>query len=180
MANKFCAVLFVFVLFAVTCFGQQNEVVFLEPQASQATQQSQAEVKTQFEREERTSINVGFLMGGGSLIGADLEFLVGKNVGLQLGAGISSVGFGINYHFKPYINSSFLSVQYFHQGFGDNHYGSYLGPMFVFRAKKILQFGIGFGNIMSKGNGLIEYYESKNQKVPSIMALYNIGLYFPL
>jgi len=175
--NKFSTVLSVFVLFAATCFGQQNDIVFLE---AQRTQSSQVEAKTTFERKERTSLNVGVLMGGGSLIGADLEFLVGKSTGLQLGAGISSMGLGINYHFKPYINSQFISVQYFHQGFGDNHYGSYLGPMYVFRAKKILQIGIGFGSVLTKGAGMIDYYESRNLKVPSVMALYNIGLYFPL
>jgi len=151
-----------------------QDVVFLEPQ------KQQVDVKPMSARDERTSINAGVLMGGGSLIGADLEFLVGKSVGLQLGAGISSMGFGINYHLKPYINSQFVSVQYWHQGFGDAHYGSYIGPMYVFRAKKILQIGIGFGSVLTKGAGMIEYYESKDLKVPSVMALYNIGLYFPL
>jgi len=163
----------VFVLFAATCFGQQSDVVFLEPK-------SPVEAKAKLVREERTSINAGVLMGGGSLIGADLEFLVGKRVGLQLGAGISSMGLGVNYHLKPYINSPFVSVQYWQQGFGNNHYGSYLGPMFVFRARKILQFGIGFGAVVSKGDGLINYCERKGIKVPTTMVLYNIGLYFPL
>ena len=177
IVKRFSIVSSVFVLLAAACFGQQNDVVFLEPQKAQP---SQTEVKTVLNREERTSINVGVLMGGGSLIGADLEFLAGKRVGLQLGAGISSMGFGINYHFKSCINSQFVSIQYFHQGFGDSHYGSYLGPMYVFRARKILQIGIGFGTVLTKGDGLIEYYESRNLKVPSVMALYNIGLYFPL
>ena len=158
---------------AATCFGQQSEVVFLEPQG---TQQPQVEFKPiPTGREERTSINVGVMMGGGGLIGADLEFLVGKRVGLQLGGGLGSMGFGLNYHFKPYINSQFVSVVYWHQGFGDNHYASYLGPMYVFRAKKILQLGIGFGTVLSKGPQMPE----KFQDVPVAM-LYNIGLYFPL
>ena len=175
--RKFSTVLSVFVLLAVPCFGQHNEVVLVEPLAAQ---QPQPVVQKKLERNERTSINAGVLMGGGSLIGADLEFLVGKSTGLQLGAGIGSMGFGVNYHLKPYINSSFVSVQYFHQGFGDSHYGSYLGPMFVFRARKILQIGLGFGAVLTKGNGMIDYYESKDLKIPSIMSLYNIGLYFPL
>ena len=159
---------------AICASVSAQNVVFLEPQ------KQQVDFKNMSERKERTSINVGVLMGGGSLIGADLEFLVGKSVGLQFGAGISSMGLGINYHLKPYINSQFVSIQYFHQGFGDSHYGSYLGPMYVFRAKKILQIGIGFGSVLTKGAGMIEYYESRDLKVPSVMALYNIGLYFPL
>ena len=130
-------------------------------------------------REERTSINVGVLMGGGGLIGADLEFLLGKQLALQFGAGLGSAGGGINFHFKPYINSQFVSVQYFHQGFGENHYASYLGPMYVFRAKKIFQFGIGFGTVLSKGPGWERRWEGKDGSANVIM-LYNIGLYFPL
>jgi len=80
--KKISTVLSVFILFAVACFGQQDEVVFLE--------QPQAEVETKSGRE--TSINVGVLMGGGSLIGADLELLVGKRTGLQLGVGIRQYG----------------------------------------------------------------------------------------
>jgi len=178
VTRKFFTVLSVFVLVAVTCFGQQNEVVFLEPQAAQSPQ---VEATNKLEREERTSINVGLLMGGGSLIGADLEFLVGKRVGLQLGAGISSMGFGVNYHLQPYINSQFVSVQYWHQGFGDNHYASYLGPMYSFRARKIFQFGIGFGTVLSKGPGWERAWENrKNEPTGNIALLYNIGLFFPL
>jgi hypothetical protein len=88
------------------------------------------------------------------------------------------MGLGINYHFKPYINSQFISVQYFHQGFGNNHYASYLGPMYVFRAKKIFQFGIGFGTVLTKGPNWETTYAGK--KEPSVMLLYNIGVYFPL
>jgi len=158
-------------------FGQQNEVVFLEPQAAQ---QPQVEWKPVSEgRTERTAINFGFLMGGGS-IGGDLEFMVGNKAALQFGAGLGSVGCGINYHLKPYINSSFVTAQYWYQGFGENHYASYLGPMFVFRAKKILQIGIGFGTIVSKGPRIIEYCAKKGIDVPSAALLWNIGLYFPL
>ena len=177
MLKKNFLVFSVFVSLAATCFGQQNEVVFLEPQKSQ---QPNVEVSPMSKwRDERTSINVGVLMGGGGLLGADLEFLVGKSVGLQLGGGLGSVGFGLNYHFRPYINSQFVSVVYMHQGFGDNHYASYLGPMYVFRAKKIFQFGIGFGTVLSTGPGFDRAWE--NKEAPGNMALlYNIGLFFPL
>jgi len=164
------------VLVSATCFGQQNDVVFVEPQGKQ---QQQVEFKPMSGgREERTSINVGVLMGGGGIPGADLEFLVGKSVGLQLGAGLGSMGFGINYHLKPYINSQFVSVQYFHQGFGDNHIWGLLGPMYVFRAKKIFQAGIGFGTVVSKGSRYEELFGEKD--MPPVQLLYNIGLYFPL
>ena len=179
MCKKYCTVLSVFVLIAAGCFGQQNDVVFLEPQKAQQHQVDYQPVSVG--RQERTAINVGVLMGGGGLIGADLEFLAGKRVGLQLGGGLGSMGLGVNYHFKPYINSQFVSVAYWHQGFGDNHYASYLGPMYVFRAKKIFQFGIGFGTVLSKGPGWERAWENrKNEPTGNIALLYNIGLYFPL
>ena len=154
-----------------TQFSQNSQ-----PTYSLYTQSSsqQADRKTPFESEKRTAINVGVLMGGGGLIGADLEFLVGKRLGLQLGGGIGSMGFGINYHLKPYINSSFVSVQYWHQGFGKNHYASYLGPMYTFRARKILQIGIGFGTVLSKGPNW-----NMDKDTPTALT-YNIGLFFPL
>jgi len=143
----------------------------------QATQ-TQTGGNTKFDGEKRTSINVGVLMGGGSLIGADLEFLVGKRIGLQLGAGISSVGLGINCHLQPCINSQFVSIQYWHQGFGDNHYASYLGPTYNFRARKILQLGVGFGAVLTKGPMWKTTYTDKNE--PPFVLIYNIGLFFPL
>lgn len=169
MIKKISTVLSVCITLATTCFGQQNNIAYFDTKTKK--------VKTVLEREERASVNVGLLMGGGSLIGADLEFLPGKRVGFQFGAGISSLGFGITYHFKPYINSQFVSVQYWHQGFDNNHYASYLGPMYVFRAKKIFQFGIGLGSILSKGPRWETHYAGKEE--PPMILLYNIGLYFP-
>ena len=88
------------------------------------------------------------------------------------------MGFGLNYHFKPYINSQFVSIQYFHQGFGENHIWGLVGPMYVFRAKKILQIGIGFGTVVSKGPRYEALFGEKD--MPPAQLLYNIGLYFPL
>ena len=174
--RKFNIVLSIFVVVAVRCFGQQNDAVFVEPQK---TQQPQVDFKPMSgEREERTSINVGVLMGGGGIPGADLEFLIGKRAGIQLGAGLGSMGFGINYHLKSCINSQFVSVQYFHQGFGENNIWSLIGPMYVFRAKKIFQAGIGFGTVVSKGPRYEELFGGKD--MPPVQVLYNIGLYFPL
>jgi hypothetical protein len=161
MNKKHYFALAVFVLTAATCFGSRPETLLTEPP-------------------KRSSINVGLLMGGGGLIGADLEFLVSSRVGLQLGGGLGSAGFGVNYHFQPHnIRSSFMSVQYLHQGFGENHYASYVGPMFVFRARRILQFGIGFGTILSKGKGWDRAWGGKDAP-GNVLLLYNIGMYFPL
>jgi len=120
--------------------------------------------------------SAGLLMGGGSLIGVDLEFVIPTTcLGIQIGGGINGYGAGINYHLTSKPNSSFISLQYWNQGFGDNHYASYLGPMFVFRAKKLFQAGLGIGSVVKKG----PRWEStvKDEKV-NMALLYNIGIYF--
>jgi len=95
-------------------------------------QQPPANTKTiDSTNDDKVALNVGVLMGGGGLLGADLEVLVYKGLGLQVGAGLGSIGFGINYHFNQKINSQFFSIQYLQQGFGDNHWGTYVGHMYV-------------------------------------------------
>jgi len=70
------------------------------------------------EVEKRKSITIGILQGGGSLVGFDLEFLLTDRFGFQVGAGFVGYGAGLNYHFKPSIRSSFISLQYWNQGIG--------------------------------------------------------------
>jgi hypothetical protein len=127
--------------------------------------------------EKNTALSLGVLMGGGSLVGADFEVLLPKtSLSLQIGAGISSFGGGINYHLKKRINSSFVSLQYLHQGFGDNYYASWFGPMFVYRSKKLFQAGIGVGSLVEKGSKWYTQSE-KNQKITASL-LFNVGVYF--
>lgn len=40
----------------------------------------------------KAALTVGILQGGGSLLGADLEVLLGKRFGIQGGIGLNSVG----------------------------------------------------------------------------------------
>jgi len=46
--------------------------------------------------EKRNSITIGILQGGGSLIGADMEFLLNDRFGFQIGAGLVGFGGGLN------------------------------------------------------------------------------------
>lgn len=123
--------------------------------------------------QQKAAVDVGVLMGGGGLIGGDFEALILPKIGLQLGVGLGSFDGGINYHLKPYINSPFISFQYWQQGMAANHFASYVGPMFVYRAKKIFQAGLGVGYVVDKGP---QFTLGKT----NIILLYNIGLYFPL
>jgi hypothetical protein len=138
------------------------------------------EYQTPEQRMKKTSINAGVMMGGGSLIGADFEVLLTDRFAVQAGAGISSFGFGVNYHLKPRINSSFISVQYMQQGFGNYHYASYIAPTFNFRTRKIFQASLGLGYVVSKGPGIIDYMESKGRFDLYVTLMFSVGVYFPL
>ena len=136
-------------------------------------QDNQTDTTKPQQPDDKVALNIGVLMGGGGLVGADLEVLVYKGLGLQVGAGLGSFGFGINYHFNQKINSQFFSIQYFQQGFGENHFGTYIGPMYVYRYKKLFQAGIGIGSVTKQGPAW-----SLDEK-QTLMMLYNIGVYFP-
>jgi len=127
------------------------------------------------EIEKRNSITVGVLQGGGSLVGVDLETLLSKRFGVQIGAGLMGFGGGLNYHFKPSIRSSFISFQYWHQGIGNSFSQSVLGPNFVYRSKKWFTFQFGFGVPLDKGPAMPDDFEQ-----PPIMLMYSIGAYIPL
>lgn len=124
---------------------------------------------------KRGSVTIGILEGGGSLIGVDIERLVTNQLGLQLGAGIFGFGAGINYHLKPSINSSYFSLQYWSQGFGDSHTQSVVGPSYVYRGKRWFTAQIGLGIPLDKGPAW-----PSSMAQPPIMLTYAIGAYFPI
>ena len=125
--------------------------------------------------EKQASVAVGFLNGGGGLVGLDFEYMLGKQVSVQAGAGFVSVGGALNYHFKPYINSSMISLVYMHQGVGNSYAASWLGPMYTFRAPKIFQVSGGLG--LKVGDGPAADADTKRA---SASLMFNIGVYFPI
>lgn len=125
--------------------------------------------------EKRNSVTVGILQGGGSLIGADIEFMLTDKFGIQLGAGLIGFGGGLNYHLKPSIRSSFISLQYWNQGVGDSFTQSVIGPNFVYRSKKWFTAQIGLGFPLQIGPAAPTYF-----KQPPAMLMYSVGAYFPI
>lgn len=123
----------------------------------------------------KTSISFGVLQGGGSLLGADLEYMLSSKTGIQAGMGLSSFGFGVNIHLKPGIRTSYINLGYWHQGIGPNHVQTIIGPSYVYRAKKIFTCQIGYGFIIDKGPKYPTGYESVTSAL-----LYSVGLYFPI
>ncbi len=124
--------------------------------------------------EKRNSITIGILQGGGSLIGADMEFLLNDRFGFQIGAGLVGFGGGLNYHFKPSIRSSFISLQYWNQGIGDSFTQNVVGPNFVYRGKKWFTAQIGLGVPLQKGPAMPDDFVQ-----PPVMLMYSIGAYIP-
>ena len=125
--------------------------------------------------EKNNCITIGVLQGGGCLIGADFEILLSRQFGFQIGGGFVGFGGGFNFHFKPTVRSSFLSLQYWHQGVGESFAQNAIGGTYVFRGKKWLTFQIGIGFPLEKGRAMPEDYEQ-----PPAMLLYSIGAYIPL
>lgn len=124
---------------------------------------------------KKSSISAGFMQGGGGLVGVDFEHMLGNHFSAQVGAGFVSFGAAINYHFKPFINSSMVSLGYYHQGVGNSYAASWLGPVYTFRAPKIFQFQIGFGFKVGEGPAA-----SADLMKTSMTLLYSIGVYFPI
>lgn len=120
------------------------------------------------------SITIGLFNGGGSLVGVDAEIALSNSVGLQVGAGFIGFSAGINYHIRPEIRSSFISLQYWHQGVMDSYSQSLIGPSFVFRARKIFTAQLGIGFPLEKGPSWPDSLEQ-----PEFMLTYSIGIYFP-
>jgi hypothetical protein len=124
-------------------------------------------------KESNNCRTIGILQGGGSFIGFDYETLLGKQLGVQVGAGMFAMGGGINYHFKESIKSSFISLQYWHQGFGQAYIQSLMGPNFVYRGKRWFTAQLGIGYVIDSRKG---YSYGSNQS--PVMLMYSIGVYF--
>ena len=125
--------------------------------------------------EKKMSIAAGVLQGGGGIVGADFEFMFSKHFSVQGGIGLTSFGAGVNYHFKPFINSSMISLMYWHQGIGNTFTEALLGPVYTYRAPKVFQFQIGLGAVVQEGPNIPE-----SSKGMPMMLTYSIGVYFPL
>lgn len=120
------------------------------------------------------SITVGFLEGGGCLVGFDYELLLSKRMGIQIGGGFVGFGAGLNIHIKPTIRSPYFSFQYWHQGISNSYTQSMVGPSLVFRAKKLFTAQFGYGFLVGEGPARPEKLKDTN-----FMLTYAIGLYFP-
>lgn len=139
--------------------GKAQDNIYIEPQN-----------KWKFVKE--TAFSAGIGMGGNSMFGAELQSMFLPRLSFQLGAGVNSFSGGLNYHFYPTVSSPYISLQAWQQGFGMNYKSAYAGSMFVYRADRFLQAGLGIGYQIHK-NPAIEF----NSKY---ILMFNLGIYLPL
>tara|TARA_Y100001972_G_scaffold129224_1_gene195397 strand:+ start:4296 stop:4784 length:489 start_codon:yes stop_codon:yes gene_type:complete len=116
------------------------------------------------------------LLQGGSAIGVDAELRLFDGVGFQIGTGLVGVSTGVNFHFDTDINSSYVTLMYVHQGFGNLFVQSMIGPAYVHRWKNGLsgQFGVGFLSGYSRKWGDV----FKNHVPPTVQPMIAFGYCF--
>lgn len=126
---------------------------------------------TDYSTKYRRALIIGFHQGGGSIIGLDLEFLLGNRLGIQAGGGFKSFGGGINIHLKRVINSSYIAIQYWRQGIKDSYRQSLIGPSFVFRGRDWFTAQLGCGYVIETGP------DHRDKDPVPYMLTYGIGIY---
>jgi len=125
----------------------------------------------------RKALTLGILQGGGGIVGADFEYLLTDKVGMQLGVGVISYGGGINYHFKPSIRSSYMSISYWNQGLGELFSQNMVGLSYVYRSKKWFTAQIGIAKTITEGPNYISVIPDAD--FPPVVLVYSIGGYIP-
>lgn len=176
---------FLFILFSLTAFSQNIRKV--NPDASGKTESTLRKENTQADKESKIdtlkvgepqkngAFTIGFLQGGGGLLGMDIEIRLKNKLTMQAGLGINSAGAGLNIHFKERINSSYVSLMLWNQGFNENHFATLVGPSIVFRTKKVFTASIGYGSVLASGPAMPDEFKGY-----SGFLTYSIGIFFPL
>lgn len=119
-----------------------------------------------------TAVSAGFGMGGGTVMGGEMEVMFFPRVSAQLGAGFFGFSGGLNYHIYPTVSSPYFSLKLWQDGLGNDYDATYIGPSFVYRAGRLFQAGLGFGYLVNKNPA---YKPGSNFTLS-----FNLGLYFPL
>lgn len=121
---------------------------------------------------QRLALTIGFRQGGGSLVGMDLELMIGNDIGLQAGLGVRGYGAALLYHPNGGIRSSMLAFTYWHQGLGDYFVQEVIGASYVYRGKKWFTAQLGLGRPLRE-----DPFLPRKPDQPGIMLLYSIGFY---
>jgi hypothetical protein len=135
---------------------------------------------TEEEESKTWAVLAGFFMGGGALVGVDLEVLAYDCLALQAGAGYEAYGAAVNYHFEPTLHSNYVSLAYWHQGFSPDLSQQSVGLTFGIRSFGWLTAQIGLGYVIHRGETATSNLQSAfdTDTLSQYMLLYSIGAYF--
>jgi hypothetical protein len=137
--------------------------------------------ETAGEEEPKTwAVLAGFLHGGGSLLGADLEVLAVDRFAVQAGAGYMGYGAAVNFHFEPTLRSHYLSLAYWHQGFSPDLSQQAAGLTFGFRSFEWLTAQLGIGYVLYRGETAVDNLKKAydTDSLSQWMLLYSLGAFF--
>lgn len=161
---------------------ETGEVSVEEPSVAPAENETQPSVGEVVEEQppKTWAVLIGFLQGGGSMLGVDLEVLAVDRWAIQAGAGYAGFGAAINFHFEPTLDSNYLSLGYWHQGFEEDLSQQAVGLTYGFRSFDWLTAQIGLGYVTYRGETAVKNLESafNTEDLPKFMLLYSIGAYF--
>jgi hypothetical protein len=124
-------------------------------------------------KKEQICLTLGTFQSGQKWFGFDLEVRLIDHIGIQAGSGHFGFGGGFNYHLKPEIKSSLISLQYWQDGVKENFNKSVIGLSYIYRHKKIFTCQLGLGKILDSNLS-----QAVLEEEPNILLVYSIGLYF--
>jgi hypothetical protein len=130
------------------------------------------------EKMYKNAIAVGFLHGGGALVGVDYERLIVGPLGIQVGGGFRGFGAGINFHFEPTVKSSGISLAFWNQGWGEYFTQRIIGVCYVYRGKRWFTAQIGVGYVLARGAAFSSIFDELGIPPVPVLLMYSAGGYF--
>lgn len=129
---------------------------------------------------KKNSVTIGFLQGGGSLIGVDFERMLTDNLGISLGAGLVGVGGGLTWHFEDSVDSDSLFFGVWNQGIPQSETAQQVvGITYTSKSLGWLSGQIGLGYVFYRGSVMEESLKNTwGMDPPKVMLMYSIGYYF--
>ena len=124
----------------------------------------------------RFAVSIGFLKGGGALLGAEFEWMFADHFAASLGGGYLGVNAGLNYHFQPTTDSSYVGLFFMDQNVGQTDLEQMAAGVLVGgRLWGFLSAELGLGYVIHRGPKIVSMLGAAD--VP-LMLVYNIGVYF--
>ena len=148
--------------------------------AQETSQENEPQETSAEELDRRFALSIGLLKGGGSLAGVDFEWMPIDHLGVSVGGGYLGISAGVNYHFEPGIDSSYVGLFWWDQNVGNAALEQMsTGVLVGGRFFKFLSLELGLGYVLRRGPGITANLKAlTGTEPPPVMLVYNIGVYF--